>query len=291
MADTARRRHARRLQVMMRATPRARTRHGTVARWRWAAISERGFSAACGAPIEAGHARSCNRFWLLLVGGTSGMRCGAGVETWPARGGPFGGGGAPVTHAGRGRPGAWIEGAASQLPHSRAPSRARNRWRRGGATAHARLGLRRAAKCATRTRATPRGGASGDAALALDPLSGRPLYEALRGARCGDGGALGDGARGDSAAGAALRRGGAGRSWNERRAAPRRPSIARNAARGAFWSETATGTNTLLRTPHRPRARRTPSGALRACSKNRRHRHAQHPTRRVARGRCAVWCR
>lgn len=159
-----------------------------------------------------------------------------------------------------GRPSAWIAAAASQIP---ALARALEGSRPDGdlvaRPAHARLGLARGAidaRDAARWRV-------GDAALALDPLSGQGVYEALRGARL------------VATALQSVLRGGDPRpaqrfvaerqeqSWTSgvRTAAL---FYLENAARGAFWSQTATAYRRLLPSagpaaaPAAPRVERRP---------------------------------
>lgn len=157
---------------------------------------------------------------------------------------------------GDGRPAAWIEAAASQIP---ALARALESSQPDGdlvaRPAHARLGLEARdanARDATRWRV-------GDAALALDPLSGQGVYEALRGARL------------VATAVQSVMRGGdpqpAQRFVAERQEVSWTSGVRtaaafyrENAARSAFWSETATAYQRLLpeAAPTPPRIERRP---------------------------------
>src|ERR1700722_18627542 len=58
-----------------------------------------------GGAEPAGHARSCNRFWLVLVGGPSGWTVGTGGGAAAPVGGPCGGGRRARDVCGRGTPG------------------------------------------------------------------------------------------------------------------------------------------------------------------------------------------
>jgi menaquinone-9 beta-reductase len=144
-----------------------------------------------------------------------------------------------------GRPAAWIAAAAAQVPAlARALEESIPDGNLVARPAHARLGLtvrgaaRDTARDTTRWRV-------GDAALALDPLSGQGVYEALRGARL------------VATAVQSVMRGGDGppahrfvaerqeESWTSgvRTAAA---FYLENAARGAFWSQTLTAYQRLL---------------------------------------------
>ena len=153
-------------------------------------------------------------------------------------------------------PSAWIAAAAAQIP---ALARAlEGSLPDGGLVAkpaHARLGL---ARLGQRAQDTTRWRV-GDAALALDPLSGQGVYEALRGARL-VATAVQSVMRGDDAP--AAHRFVAERqeeSWTRgvRSAAG---FYRENAARGAFWSETAAAYQRLLPSaaPAAPRVERRP---------------------------------
>ena len=184
---------------------------------------------------------------------------------------------------------AWIAAAAAQIP-------ALAQRARGCATdgelvagpAHARLGLgvRREARDATRWRV-------GDAALALDPLSGQGVYEALRGARL------------VATAVQSVMRGGdappAHRFVAERQEESWISGVRaaagfyrENAARGAVLVGDRSRVRTLAAERRTGRsagraARRTPSGALRRPYPGTgRYHHGAASARRVARGRCAV---
>ena len=152
-------------------------------------------------------------------------------------------GGHPATahsaaaHADAGHPAAWIAAAAAQIPAlARALEGSLPEGDLVARPAHARLGLK--ARDATRWRV-------GDAALALDPLSGQGVYEALRGARL------------VATAVQSVMRGGdaapAHRFVAERQAESWANGVRiaagfyrENAARGAFWSESATAYERLL---------------------------------------------
>ena len=162
---------------------------------------------------------------------------------------------------GDGRPAAWIEAAASQIPAlARALESSQPDDDLVARPAHARLGLKARhantgeanARDATRWRV-------GDAALALDPLSGQGMYEALRGARL------------VATAVQSVMRGGdpqpAQRFVAERQEESWTSGVRtaaafyrENAARGAFWSETATAYQHLLpnAAPVAPRVERRP---------------------------------
>jgi 2-polyprenyl-6-methoxyphenol hydroxylase-like FAD-dependent oxidoreductase len=154
-------------------------------------------------------------------------------------------------HPAMAHPAAWISAAAAQIPAlARALEGALPRGNFVARPAHARLGLK---SCdATRWRA-------GDAALALDPLSGQGVYEALRGARL-VATAVQSVMRGGDAPPAhcfvALRQ---EESWisGVRTAAS---FYRENAARSTFWSETATAYERLLPSaaPDAPRVERRP---------------------------------
>jgi 2-polyprenyl-6-methoxyphenol hydroxylase-like FAD-dependent oxidoreductase len=158
-----------------------------------------------------------------------------------------------------GPPAAWIAAAASQIP---ALEQALNVCETDGdmfaRPAHARLGCDDRlnpplkARDATRWRV-------GDAALALDPLSGQGVYEALRGARL------------VATAVQSVLRGGAVPPAHRFVAERQEEAWANgvrtaagfyreNAARGAFWSETATAYERLLpgTAPVVPRVERRP---------------------------------
>jgi len=217
--------------------------------------------AACGAPIEPGthvHATDFGWCWWAARADALWVQVVGRPRAWVD---PSAGAGAPVTHAAAGRPGAWIEAAASQIP---ALARALESSQPDGdlvaRPAHARLGLKARdakvrdanARDATRWRV-------GDAALALDPLSGQGVYEALRGARL------------VATAVHSVMRGGdpqpAQRFVAERQEESWTSGVRtaaafyrENAARGAFWSETATAYQHLLpnAAPAAPRVERRP---------------------------------
>jgi 2-polyprenyl-6-methoxyphenol hydroxylase-like FAD-dependent oxidoreductase len=159
--------------------------------------------------------------------------------------GPSAGAGAPVTHAAARRPTAWIEAAASQIP---ALARALESSQPDGdlvaRPAHARLGCYDRLNSSLEPRDAMRWRV-GDAALALDPLSGQGVYEVLRGARL------------VATAVQSVMRGGdappALRFVAERQAESWANGVRiaggfyrENAARGPFWSETATAYQHLL---------------------------------------------
>lgn len=191
---------------------------------------------ACGAPAEHGThlhpiehgwcwwAERRDALWVQVVGEP---RAGQ-----PAMGGPA-----------LGSPAAWIASAAAQIP---ALAQAFDAGEPDGdlvaRPAHARLGIRvrleLAAGDAMRWRV-------GDAAHALDPLSGQGVYEALRGARL------------VTTAVQSVMRGGAAPAAQRFVAERQEESwtsglrtavgfYGENAARGAFWSETAAGYQRLL---------------------------------------------
>jgi 2-polyprenyl-6-methoxyphenol hydroxylase-like FAD-dependent oxidoreductase len=154
--------------------------------------------------------------------------------------------------AAAGHPAAWIAAAAAQLP---ALARSLEGSHPDGdlvaRPAHARFGCGKA-RDATRWRV-------GDAALALDPLSGQGVYEVLRGARL------------VATAVQSMMRGGdallAHRFVAERQEEAWANGVRtaagfyrENAARGAFWSETATAYERLLpgTAPVVPRVERRP---------------------------------
>jgi 2-polyprenyl-6-methoxyphenol hydroxylase-like FAD-dependent oxidoreductase len=169
---------------------------------------------------------------------------------------PSAGAGAPVTHAVAGRPAAWIEAAASQIPAlARVLESSQPEGDLVARPAHARLGLkaRDANACdATRWRV-------GDAALALDPLSGQGVHEALRGARL-VATAVQSVMRGGDAA--AAHRFVAERQQEVWTSGVRTAAgfYRENAARGAFWLEAATAYQRLLprAAPDAPRVERRP---------------------------------
>jgi 2-polyprenyl-6-methoxyphenol hydroxylase-like FAD-dependent oxidoreductase len=156
-----------------------------------------------------------------------------------------------AAHANAGHPAAWIAAAAAQIPAL--ADALEGSLPEGGLVArpaHARLG--RNARDATRWRV-------GDAALALDPLSGQGVYEALRGARL------------VATAVQSVMRGGdaplAHRFVAERQEEAWTNGVRtaagfyrENAARGAFWSDTATAYECLLPSaaPDAPRVERRP---------------------------------
>ena len=162
---------------------------------------------------------------------------------------------------GDGRPAAWIEAAASQIP---ALARALESSQPDGdlvaRPAHARLGLKaRDANACDANACDATQWRVGDAALALDPLSGQGVYEALRGARL------------VATAVQSVMRGGdpqpAQRFVAERQEESWTSGVRtaaafyrENAARGAFWSETATAYQRLLpeAAPAPPRIERRP---------------------------------
>jgi len=170
-----------------------------------------------------------------------------------------------AAHADAGHPAAWIAAAAAQIPAlARALEGSLPDGDLAARPAHARLGLtvrgaaRDTARDTTRWRV-------GDAALALDPLSGQGVHEALRSARL------------VATAVQSVMRGGdaapAHRFVTERQEESwiRGVRIAagfyrENAGRGAFWPETATAYERLLppAAPSAPRVERRPvlSGGL-----------------------------
>jgi 2-polyprenyl-6-methoxyphenol hydroxylase-like FAD-dependent oxidoreductase len=166
---------------------------------------------------------------------------------------PRGGGAAAAV------PAAWIAAAAAQIP---ALARALEESIPDGdlvaRPAHARLGLTVRGAARDMARDTTRW-RIGDAALALDPLSGQGVYEALRGARL------------VATAVQSVMRGGdpqpAHRFVAERQEASWTSGVRtaagfyrENATRGAFWSETATAYERLLprAAPAAPRIERRP---------------------------------
>jgi hypothetical protein len=165
-----------------------------------------------------------------------------------------------AAHADKGHPAAWIAAAAAQIPAlAHALEGSLPEGDLVARPAHARHGLkaRDANVCdATRWRV-------GDAALALDPLSGQGVYEALRGARL------------VATAVQSVMRGGdaplAHRFVAERQEEAWTNGVRtaagfyrENAARGAFWSETASAYEGLLPSaapagaPFAPRVERRP---------------------------------
>ncbi len=177
--------------------------------------------------------------------------------------GPSAGAGAPVTHAAARRPTAWIEAAASQIPAlARALASSQPDGDLVARPAHARLGCHDRLNPSLEWRDATRWRV-GDAALALDPLSGQGVYEALRGARL------------VATAVQSVMRGGdaapAHRFVAERQAESWANGVRiaggfyrENAARGAFWLETATAYERLLpsalsaQEPAAPRVERRP---------------------------------
>jgi 2-polyprenyl-6-methoxyphenol hydroxylase-like FAD-dependent oxidoreductase len=207
--------------------------------------------AARGAPIELGthiHATDFGWCWWAARDDALWVQVVGRPRAWVA---PSAGAGAPVTHAATGRPGAWIEAAASQIPAlARALESSQPDGGLAARPAHARLGLK--ARDATRWRV-------GDAARALDPLSGQGVYEALRGARL------------VATAVHSVMRGGdpqpAQRFVAERQEESWTSGVRtaaafyrENTARGAFWLETAAAYERLLpnAAPVAPRVERRP---------------------------------
>jgi 2-polyprenyl-6-methoxyphenol hydroxylase-like FAD-dependent oxidoreductase len=156
-----------------------------------------------------------------------------------------------AAHSAAGHPAAWIAAAAAQIPAlADALEGSLPEGDLVARPAHARLGLK--ARDATRWRV-------GDAALALDPLSGQGVYEALRGARL------------VATAVQSVMRGGdappALRFVAERQAESWANGVRiaggfyrENATRSPFWSETATAYERLLPSaaPDAPRVERRP---------------------------------
>jgi 2-polyprenyl-6-methoxyphenol hydroxylase-like FAD-dependent oxidoreductase len=156
-----------------------------------------------------------------------------------------------AAHADAGHPAAWIAAAAAQIPAlADALEGSRPDGNLVARPAHARLG--RNARDVTRWRV-------GDTALALDPLSGQGVYEALRGARL------------VAMAVHSVMRGGdaplAHRFVAERQEEAWTNGVRtaagfyrENAARGQFWSETAAAYERLLPSaaPDAPRIERRP---------------------------------
>jgi 2-polyprenyl-6-methoxyphenol hydroxylase-like FAD-dependent oxidoreductase len=182
-------------------------------------------------------AARADALWVQVVGRP---RPGRAAITHPAMPRP------PMVH-----PAVWIAAAAAQIP---ALACALAGYRPDGdlaaSPAHARLGLQ--ARDTTRWRV-------GDAALALDPLSGQGVYEALRGARL-----VATAVQSVMCGGDALP---AHRFVTERQeeswASGVRTAAAfyrENAGRSAFWSETATAYERLLPSaaPVAPRVERRP---------------------------------
>ncbi|HWS66906.1 MAG TPA: hypothetical protein VN325_29425 [Steroidobacteraceae bacterium] len=150
-----------------------------------------------------------------------------------------------------GHPAAWIAAAAAQIPAlADALEGSLPEGDLVARPAHARLGLK--ARDATRWRV-------GDAALALDPLSGQGVYEALRGARLVATAVQSVMDGGDASAARRFVAERQEESWTSgvRTAAG---FYRENAARSAFWSETATAYERLLPSaaPHAPRVERRP---------------------------------
>jgi hypothetical protein len=158
-----------------------------------------------------------------------------------------------------GHPAAWIAAAAAQIP---ALARALEGSRPDGdlvaRPAHARLG------CYDRLNPSPEprdatGWRAGDAALALDPLSGQGVYEVLRGARLVATAVQSVMRGGDAPLAHRFVAGRQEEAWTNgvRTAAG---FYRENAARGAFWSETATAYERLLPSaaPDAPRIERRP---------------------------------
>ena len=139
-----------------------------------------------------------------------------------------------------GHPAGWIAAAAAQLPAlARALDGASIDGDPAARPAHARLGA---------AGSDPTLWLAGDAALALDPLSGQGVYEALRGARLAataiqsvlDGGDAGVAQRFVAARRAEAWQRGVGVAAGFYR---------ENGSRGAFWSETAAAYEALLAKP------------------------------------------
>jgi 2-polyprenyl-6-methoxyphenol hydroxylase-like FAD-dependent oxidoreductase len=171
--------------------------------------------------------------------------------------------GASVPRAAAGRAAVWIDAAAAQVPAlARALEDSIPDGNLVARPAHARLGLtvrgaaRDTARDTTRWRV-------GDAALGFDPLSGQGVYEALRGARL------------VATAVQSVMRGGDSRAAQRFVAERQEESWSggvrtagafyrENAARGAFWLETATAYERLLPSaapaagPAAPRVERRP---------------------------------
>jgi 2-polyprenyl-6-methoxyphenol hydroxylase-like FAD-dependent oxidoreductase len=202
------------------------------------------FRAAAGAPAEPGtHLHAIDFGWCWWAARRAAL--------WVQVVGRPRGGRPAVRRPAMGPPAAWIAAAAAQIP---ALARALEGSLPDGdlvaRPAHARLG--RNARDATRW-------CVGDAAVALDPLSGQGVYEALRGARlvatavqsvmCG----------GDASAAQRFVAERQEESWASgvRIAAG---FYRDNAGRGTFWSETATAYQRLLPTggPVTPHVERRP---------------------------------
>jgi 2-polyprenyl-6-methoxyphenol hydroxylase-like FAD-dependent oxidoreductase len=223
----------------------------------------RQFRAASAAPAEPGthiHATDfgwcwwaarADALWVQVVGRPRALV------------GPSAGAGAPVTHAAARRPAAWIAAAAAQIP---ALAHALDGSHPDGdlvaRPAHARVGCDDRLNPSLEPRDATRWRV-GDAALALDPLSGQGVYEALRGARL------------VATAVQSVMRGGdappALRFVAERQEESWTGGVRsaagfcrENAARGAFWSETASAYERLLPSvapaaaPAAPRVERRP---------------------------------
>ena len=190
--------------------------------------------AARGAPLESGtqlHAMDfgwcwwavrADMLWVQVVGRPRGGRLA---------------GACPSEARAAGHPAAWPAAAAAQIPAlARVLEGALPDGGLVARPAHARLAL--PACGATRWRV-------GDAALAFDPLSGQGVYEALRGARLvatAVQSVMGGGAAAPAQRFVAERQ---AESWA--RGVHTAASFYReNAARGAFWSETATAYERLV---------------------------------------------
>jgi 2-polyprenyl-6-methoxyphenol hydroxylase-like FAD-dependent oxidoreductase len=182
-------------------------------------------------------AARADALWVQVVGRP---RAGRASITHPAMPHP------PMAH-----PAAWIAAAAAQIPAlACALAGCRPDGDLAASPAHARLSLQ--ARDTTRWRV-------GDAALALDPLSGQGVYEALRGARL-----VATAVQSVMCGGDALP---AHRFVTERQeeswASGVRTAGAfyrENAGRSAFWSETAAAYERLLPSaaPFAPRVERRP---------------------------------
>ena len=191
-----------------------------------------GFRGAFGAPLKPGtHIHTTDFGWCWWAGWADAL--------WVQVVGRPRGGHPAMAHsaAAAGHPVAWVAAAAAQIP---ALARALEGSHPDGdlvaRPAHARLGCD---DCdATRWRV-------GDAALALDPLSGQGVYEVLRGARL-----VATAVQSVMCGGDALL---AHRFVAERQEEAWANGVRsaagfyrENAARGAFWSETATAYERLL---------------------------------------------
>jgi glycine/D-amino acid oxidase-like deaminating enzyme len=220
----------------------------------------RQFRAASAAPAQPGtHIHATDFGWCWWAARADALWVQVVARPRALVGPSAGGAGAPVTHAAAGRPAAWIEAAASQIP---ALARALESSPPDGdlvaRPAHARLGCYDRLNSSLEPRDATRWRV-GDAALALDPLSGQGVYEVLRGARL------------VATAVISVLRGGDPRPAQRFVAERQEESWIRgvriagsfyreNAARSTFWSETAAAYERLLprAAPAAPRIERRP---------------------------------